>query len=66
MKKEFEEFCRVLLPNLNECGNCGIIKCFYCTKFTVSCSLCSNERCKNCTKYNNAIEFFYEHCTEAQ
>ena len=66
MKKEFEEFYRVLLPNLNECGNCGIIKCFYCTKFNVSCSLCRNERCKNCTKYNNAIEFFCEHCTEAQ
>ena len=43
MKKEFEEFYRVLIPNLNECGNCGVTKCFYCTKFTVVLALQSSK-----------------------
>lgn len=66
MKKEFEEFYRVLIPNLNRCNNCQILKCFYCMKFNSSCSLCRHERCKHYVKYNNSINFFYEHCTEMQ
>lgn len=27
MKKEFEYFYQVLIPNLNTCGNCGVVKC---------------------------------------
>ena len=61
MKKDFENLYQVIIPSLNERNNCGILKCFYCIKFTESCSLCRAERCKNCFRYTNAIEFFYEH-----
>lgn len=66
MKKEFDNLCQVLIPNLNQCDNCGVLKCFYCNKFTASCSLCRGERCKNCFKYNTAMDFFYEHYSEEQ
>ena len=66
MKKGFEQLYQVLIPNLNVCDNCGILKCFYCNKFIASCSLCSAERCKNCVKYNNAVDFFYNQCSAEQ
>ena len=60
MKKEFEDLYRVLIPNLNKCGNCGFTKCFRCTKFDDSCGHCRQYRCTECVKFINAIEFFYE------
>ena len=65
-KNEFDHFYQILIPSLNSCGNCGVLKCFYCSKFTVSCSLCRNERCKNCFQFKNATDFFYEHCSKEQ
>lgn len=62
MKKEFEYSYEILIPSLNVCGNCGIFKCFYCKKFTASCTLCKNEKCRSCFKYKNAVDFFYERC----
>ena len=66
MKKEFDHFYQVLILNLSQCDNCGVLKCFYCNKFTASCFLCRTERCKNCFKFNNTAAFFYEHCSEEQ
>lgn len=66
LKKEFEYFYQVLMPNLNTCGNCGVVKCFYCNTFTVSCTLCRKERRKSCFKYKSAVTFFNEHCNEEQ
>ena len=60
MKKEFEDLYRVLIPNLNKCGNCGFTKCFRCNHFDDSCDLCKQYRCEHCAKFINSIKFFYE------
>ena len=51
MQREFEQLYRVLLPSLNECGACGITKCYVCKKFDVSCSPCFFRRCVECVKF---------------
>ena len=66
LKKEFDDFYQRLIPSLNSCENCGIFKCSYCIRFTVSCSLCRRDRCKKCFAYKNSINFFLENCSEEQ
>ena len=66
MKKEFEDFCRVQIPNLNKCGNCGSTKCFRCNVFDYSCVECQHFRCKNCVKFMNTIKFFYENTKDEE
>ena len=58
IKKKFGDFYQRIIPSLNRCDTCGILKCFYCSKFTASCSLCRRNTCKNCFPYKNAIDFF--------
>ena len=66
MKTEFEELYKVLIPNLNECGNCGITKCCIYKKFDASCILCRHDRCKACVKFINSTELLYERSTKEQ
>ena len=66
MQKEFKELYKVLLVSLSDCGACGIIKCFYCTKFDVSCSSCRNKRCRACVKFFNSLNFFYTKSNKEQ
>ena len=66
LQSEFKRLYQTLLLNLNKCGSCGIIKCFYCKKFEISCTSCRTDRCKNCAKFFYTIEFFYEHTTKDQ
>ena len=66
MQSEFKNLYQTLLPNLNECGNCRITKCYFCVKFDASCQSCRIQRCKNCIKFFNAIEFFYGQATKKQ
>ena len=66
MKKEFEDLCRVLIPNLNKCGNCGFTKCFSCNHFDHSCDLYKQYRCEHCAKFINSIKFFYENAKDEE
>ena len=66
LQKEFQDLYRVLLVELNDCGACGIEKCFYCNKFDASCVSCRNDRCKACIKFFNSINFFYINSSEEQ
>ena len=66
MEKEFENLYRVLIPNLNKCGNCGPTKCFRCNLFDYSCVECQHFRCKDCVKFINSIKFFYENAKEEE
>ena len=40
------------LPLLNDCGYCEKLKWRYCLNFSVNCSMCIRERCKNCFSFN--------------
>ena len=60
MEKEFENLYKVLIPNVNKCGNCGSTKCFRCNLFDDSCIECQHFRCKDCVKFINSIKFFYK------
>ena len=66
MQKEFEQLYRVLLPSLNECGACGIVKCYLCKKFDVTCSPCKFRRCAPCVKFFNTLNFFYKNSSREQ
>ena len=40
LQTEFKRLYQTLLPNLNKCRGCGIIKCFYYKKFEILCTSC--------------------------
>ena len=60
MKKEFEDLIYVVIPSLNECGSFNVLKCDYCSNFSVTCNLCRDRRCKNCFKFNTSKEVLFE------
>ena len=62
MKKEFEDLIYVVIPSLNECGSFNVLKCDYCSNFSVTCNLCRDLRCKNCFKFNTSKEVLFEKC----
>ena len=66
MQTEFQDLYRVLLVALNNCQACGVIKCFYCTKFDVGCDCCRDRRCKLCVKFFNSLNFFCTNSTAEQ
>ena len=43
-----------VLLKLNNCGNCNVFKCIYCSRFSVNCRMCLLWRCKNCTPFNKS------------
>ena len=66
LKNEFEDLYRKIIPKLNDCNNCGILKCTYCSRFTVSCSLCRKSRCKNCVSFKKIVDLLFEKCSKDQ
>ena len=66
VREKFEDLYRVLLPDLNKCGNCGFTKCFRCNHFDHSCDLCKQYRCEHCVKFINSIKFFYENAKDEE
>ena len=57
MKKEFDNLIHVFIPSLNECRNCGVEKCVFCFKFSITCNMCCSSRCKNCFMFKTSKEF---------
>ena len=51
LKKEYEEFINVHLPNVYLCGLCNKKSCKYHSRYKITCSLCKNEKCKNCYSF---------------
>ena len=63
-KKKFDDLIHVIIPSLNECGNCGVEKCVYCTKFVVICNMCRSSRCSKCAAFKNAKKILMEKCNK--
>ena len=63
-KKEFDDLIHVIIPSLNECGNCGVEKCVYCTKFVVTCNTCHSSRYSKCAAFKNAKKILMEKCNK--
>lgn len=66
LKKEFEEFYRVIIPNLNNCDSCGILKWRYCFIFQYDCRMCQIMRCKNFQLLKNYKDLLFEKCSVEQ
>ena len=66
MEKEFKELIYEIIPSLNEFGNCGILKCEHCYKFSVICSSCKKLKCRNCEKYKRSKEILFKNCSNIQ
>ena len=66
LRNEFEDLYRKIIPKLNDCNNCGILKCTYGSRFTVSCSLCRKGRCKNCVSFKKIVDLLFEKCSKDQ
>lgn len=62
LKKEFEELHQKIIPFLNECGNCNILKCHRCLTFNLNCKSCRLWRCKNCRLFRNSKWLLFEKC----
>ena len=54
-----------IIPLLADCGKCEKFCCSYCRKFSVTCTWCRNERCKNCYKFENSLNISLENGSEA-
>ena len=65
LKKEFDELVSKVIPSLADCGKCEKFCCSYCRKFSVACTWCRNERCKNCYKFANLLNILLENGSEA-
>ena len=52
LKKEYKYLYKNILPTLNNCGDCNVFKCVYCSRFLVNCRMCLLWWCKNCTAFN--------------
>ena len=63
-KKEFDDLIHVIMLSLNECGNCGVEKCVYCTKFVVTCNTCRSSRYSKCAAFKNAKKILMEKCNK--
>ena len=63
-KKEFDNLIHVIIPSLNECRNCGVEKCVYCTKFVVICNMCCSSRCCKCAAFKNTKKILMEKCNK--
>ena len=66
LKKQFEELYQKIIPSLNECGNCDILKCYHCFSFNLNCSSCRLWRCKNCQMFKNSKWLLFQKCTIEQ
>lgn len=60
LEKEFKELISEITPSLNDCKNCNILKCHYCTKFSPCCSICRAARCKKCVRYNTSKQILFD------
>lgn len=64
MKNEFHELIYNIIPSLNQCDGCGVLKCEYCTKFVVDCNMCPERRCKNCVVFKTSKKILLENCNQ--
>ena len=62
LEKEFKEFYQVVIPNLNNCNSCGILKGRYCFVFQYNCNMCRILSCKNCQLFKNSRDLLFETC----
>ena len=60
IKKEFEEFYQVIIPNLNNCNGYGILKCSKCFVFQYDCVMCCIFRCKNCQLFKTSRDILFQ------
>lgn len=66
LKKEFIELYQEIIPNLNKCNSCGILKCRNCFLFQYNSNMCRIMRCKNCQLFKNSKDLLFEKCTIEQ
>lgn len=63
LKKTFEEFYQIVIPNLNNCKSCGILKCRYCFIFRYDCCMCHILRCKNYQLFKTTRDLLFVKCS---
>ena len=51
LKKKYEEFINIHLPNVYLCGLCNKKSCKNHSRYKITCSLCKNEKCKTCFSF---------------
>ena len=52
LKKEYQFLVKELIPKLNDCGYCGVLKGKYCLKFSINCQICLKYRFQTCFQFN--------------
>ena len=64
LKKEFKDLVKNISPKIAECGNCKKFCSRHCKKFCIICSLCREERCKNCCNFEASKEVLLTNGTD--
>ena len=54
LRKEHKFLINEALPSLNKCNFCNKLKCKYCKKYSVNCTMCKKDICFNCRKFNKS------------
>ena len=52
LEKEYQFLLKEIIPKLNDCGYCGVLKERYCLNFLVNCGMCVMDRCQNCYQFD--------------
>ena len=65
LKKEYRFLVEQILPLLNDCGYCGVLKGKYCLNFSVNCSMCLKDKCQNCYQSNKSKDILIN-CRDEQ
>ena len=66
IEQEFKELYQTIIPLLNECNNCNILKCRYCVIFRYECTNCRISRCKSCQLFKNSKDILFKKCSNQQ
>lgn len=62
LRKQFKEFYQDIIPNLNFCRSCGILKCRKCILYRNECRMCQLMKCDKCQLFKTTRDILFNKC----
>ena len=64
IERAFKELIKEVIPSLNQCKKCNILKCTHCFILSFSCEECVKLQCRKCDRYRGTLEFLIENSSK--
>lgn len=64
IERFFKELIKEIIPSLNQCEKCNILKCTNCFIFSFSFKQCVKLQCRKCDRYRGTLEFLIENSSK--